>query len=243
MKKDLDQIRKDIIKRKQQRLKTVQIPNRVEETERPSVHSTQKPSHQDQIKSRTPLFVKQLLIASAFFLFTVMFLQSDSNQFEKSRSWLYTQLVEDFPFATVNVWYQEQFGVPFGFFVDQSTVPTYGQLAFPVSGTVSQPFNTNGQGVLIQVDDQPEVFSIEQGTVIFAGNDRQTEKTVIIQHPDRTKSIYGFLDQIDVTPYQFVYANQKIGQVAEGNNGNLYFSLQKNNQYIDPIEVIPVDDN
>src|SRR5690625_6502786 len=64
---------------------------------------------------------------------------------------------------------------------------------------------------MIEASDQPEVYAIDQGTVLFAGNDRKTNKTVVIQHPDRTKSTYGFLAEINVRPYQFIQANQEIG--------------------------------
>src|SRR5690625_7129649 len=78
---------------------------------------------------------------------------------------------------------------------------------------------------MIEASDQPEVYAIDQGTVLFAGNDRKTNKTVVIQHPDRTKSTYGFLAEINVRPYQFIQANQEIG--VSSSETPVYFSLQK----------------
>ncbi len=241
VKRDLKQVRKTLAKRKKGKTKAVKVkyPNRP-----PRSLDTLKQQHTNHSNDRMPLFMKQLIISGSFFLIATLIFQTQLPALSQTKQWLTKQLSEDFPFATVNVWYQERFGLPFGLFVDQSTIPTYGQLAMPVNGVVSESFETNGQGLVIEVIDQPDVYAIEQGTVIFAGNDRQTKKTIIIQHPDRTKSIYGFLDEINVTPYQFVHASQMIGTVSTLLNGqhHLYFSMQKGSEFIDPIEVIPVDD-
>ena len=166
------------------------------------------------------------------------------NQFPTSSSqssqWLTSQLREDFPFATVNVWYQEQFGSPLGFFVEKSRLPVSNQQVIPVNGVINQSYDLNGQGVMIETVDQPEIYAIDQGIVLFAGNDLKTGKTVVIQHPDRTKSTYGFLADIDVRPYQFIQASQQIGTTS--NDVPVFFSLQKGMDYLDPVEVISVDE-
>ncbi|WP_440895988.1 peptidoglycan DD-metalloendopeptidase family protein [Amphibacillus sp. Q70] len=241
MKRDLNEVRKSLAKRKAIKLNAIKYPAKT----RPIKQTTSKLANPKQSipKQKTPYFIKQVIIAGFLFLMTIMILQFTPTS-SQTRQWLLSQLSEDFPFATVNVWYQEQFGLPFGFFIDQSTTPVTNQQVLPVNGVINESFEMNGQGVIIEAVDQPDVYAIEQGTVLFAGNDPVTEKTIIIQHPDRTKSTYGFLAEINVRPYQFVQASQQIGTTSQSldEGSNLYFSLQKGNQFLDPVEVITVND-
>lgn len=241
MKRDLNEVRKSLAKRKASKLNTIKHPAK----DRPVQQITPKlaDAKQSRPEQKTPYFIKQVIIAGFLFSMTIMIFQFTPTS-SQTRQWLMSQLNEDFPFATVNVWYQEQFGQPFGFFVDQSTTPVTNQQVLPVNGVINESFDMNGQGVIIEAVDQPDVYAIEQGTVLFAGNDWVTEKTVVIQHPDRTKSTYGFLDEINVRPYQFVQASQQIGTTSQSldEGSNLYFSLQKGNQFLDPVEVITVND-
>src|SRR5699024_12750286 len=79
--------------------------------------------------------------------------------------------------------------------------------------------------------------------VTFAGNDRKTNKTVVIQHADNSTTTYGYLQSIDVHLYQSIQSNQRLGTfVSTQENRHLYFSIEKDNQYIDPVQVIQVDD-
>ncbi|SEO35960.1 stage IV sporulation protein FA [Amphibacillus marinus] len=241
MVKQIERVRKSFEKRKRLRKRKLGDQGN-ERAPKPLVGQSERLKRPHETGHSAPFFVKQLVMASVFFFVSMMILQTSSPVFTNTKHWLFNQLREDFPFATVNAWYQEQFGVPFGLFIDSDTVPVYKEMALPVSGVISEDFQVNGQGIVIQVQDEPEVYTIEQGTVIFAGNDRKTAKTVIIQHPDRSKSIYGHLSDIKVTPYQFVYANQLIAEVSSEDQAMLFFSMQKNNQFIDPAEVVPVDE-
>lgn len=236
MKRDVSQIRRSVAKRKAEKLRAIQNRS-VSRSIQPTVKKTN--SIHKQTEQTTPVFVKQV-IASGFVFLAVLFFNQFPPSSSQSSQWLTSQLREDFPFATVNVWYQEQFGSPLGFFVekDQELVPH--QQVIPVNGVINQSYDLNGQGVMIETVDQPEIYAIDQGIVLFAGNDRTTGKTVVIQHPDRTKSTYGFLADIDVRPYQFIQASQQIG--ATSNDVPVFFALQKGTDYLDPVEVISVDE-
>lgn len=233
MRRDINQVRQALAKRKTEKLKAIKSRS----MSRPIKSATSKIQTKDkQSEQKTPVFVKQL-IASGFIFLAVLFI----NQFITPASqWVTNQLREDFPFASVHVWYQEQFGSPLGFFIENEPVPVSNQVAVPVSGIVNSAYDLKGQGVMIEASDQPEVYAIDQGTVLFAGNDRKTNKTVVIQHPDRTKSTYGFLAEINVRPYQFIQANQEIG--VSSSETPVYFSLQKGSVYLDPVEVISIDE-
>lgn len=235
MKRNIDEVRRSLAKRKAEKLRAIQS--------RPTSRSvnpapaTTNPKH-PLTEQSTPLFVKQLIASGIIFL-VVLFFNHFATPESNVRQWVMGQMREDFPFATVNVWYQEQFGSPLGFFMDEYRPPVSNHDVLPVNGVINSSYDLNGKGVMIEAIDQPEVFAIEQGTVIFAGNDAQTKKTVVIQHPDRTKSTYGFLEDIEVRPYQFVQASQLIGITSS--ELPVYFSIQKGQEYLDPIEVISIN--
>ncbi|GAA4064570.1 hypothetical protein GCM10022410_08890 [Amphibacillus indicireducens] len=235
MKRDVSQFRRSLAKRKAEKLRAIQ--NR--SASRPVKPIVRKinPSHQ-QTEQTTPVFVRQL-IASGFVFLAVLFFNQFKSPANDVSQWVTDQLREDFPFATVNVWYQEQFGSPLGFFVEESRQVVPNQQVIPVNGVINQSYDLNGQGLMIETADQPEVYAIDQGVVLFAGNDRTTGKTVVIQHPDRTKSTYGFLADIDVRPYQFIQASQQIG--ATSSDATVFFAVQRGMDYLDPNEVISID--
>src|SRR5699024_984503 len=88
------------------------------------------------------------------------------------------------PFCSYNKWYQETFGAPLGHQPEDSNDPD--GLALPVDGTISESFQANGYGVMIAADEPTEVTALEDGVVTFAGTDRKTNKTVVIQHADNS---------------------------------------------------------
>lgn len=116
-------------------------------------------------------------------------------------------------------------------------------MALPVNGNITETFQTNGTGIMITPEETTNVTSIQEGVVIFAGNDRETNKTITIQHADGTVTNYGNLSSIDVHLYQFIAGNQQIGSFTpEADNETVFFSIEKNNDYVDPVQVIQVDE-
>ncbi|MFC2948480.1 peptidoglycan DD-metalloendopeptidase family protein [Virgibacillus sediminis] len=183
--------------------------------------------------------VSALLFAGAAF-----FSQTDSELFKEPKDWTRAALTEEFPFAKVNAWYQETFGGPMQLAPQQAAnTETVEQLTLPVSGSVKESFQTNGKGIKIAPGEETGVAALEDGVVVFAGNDRETEQTVIIQHPDGSKSTYGFLSSLDVHLYQFVQRSQKVGSFTPMEESEtMYFSIENKDNYIDPVQVIKVDE-
>lgn len=239
MNRDVNEIRKSLEKRKSERIKAINQSTKDHSRKPPNSNPANVKKHEKE--KETPIFMKQLIGAGIVFLLAVLIFQSPSTPNEL-KNWASGQVNEEFPFATVNVWYQEQFGTPFGFFVDQSVTPVINQESLPVLGMVNESIDLKGQGVIINVHER-DVFTVEQGTVLFVGTTKETGKTVVVQHPDRSKSTYGFLAEANVRPYQFVEASQHIGISSEPIDGEaqIYFSLKKGNQFIDPQEVMRVN--
>ncbi|CQR48003.1 Stage IV sporulation protein FA [Paraliobacillus sp. PM-2] len=254
MKKDVEHIRKEIARRKQKKLPNMYRKNNhsstytakhfVDDEEKhgymPTLAKLSQSSKEDTWFSA---FLLKSMIAAIIFLFFTISHQVDQAWLSKPKQWATTALTEEFPFATVNQWYQQQFGSPLAFISDNSVNTTEPATALPVNGTISESFQVNGQGILITANNPLNVYAMDEGTVIFAGNDRKTNKTIIVQHPDKSKSIYGNLSDIHVNQYQFIKANQEIGKfVPSEDEKELYFAVKKNNQYLDPVQVIRVDD-
>lgn len=171
-------------------------------------------------------------------------LLSEGGTMTGTKNWLSNQLQTEFPFAKVKSWYTETLGEPLSI-TPQGNKPDIADESFalPVMGQVVETFNANGTGIMILPEKESVVTSLDEGVVIFAGNNKNTKKTIIIQHSDGSNSTYGYLSSIDVHLYQNIHANERIGTFSPTDESEVvYFSIEKDNQYIDPQQVIPVDD-
>ncbi|SER74612.1 stage IV sporulation protein FA [Gracilibacillus ureilyticus] len=251
-KNNLSSIRNNINRRKQEKKKINYQKSSTDFSKRMTIEDEERhgfypsiPSYSGQSNNNHPLIFRAFLLRSiiAVFLFVIcaVSINSESSLLEKPKEWTSYVLKEEFPFATVNAWYQAKFGAPFAW---ETSVTEGEEIAvLPAFGQVNQSFQENGQGILITAEEETEVAAVEAGTVLFAGNDPKTGKTVIIQHADRSKTIYGYLTDIEVHSYQSVRSNQVIGsyEPSEANKA-IYFAVEKNQQYIDPIQVIHVNE-
>ncbi|WP_340081994.1 M23 family metallopeptidase [Terribacillus sp. FSL K6-0262] len=252
MGKNLHTVRKGIAERK--RRKGEQIQKGMADTVRsftvdeeeshgfPSSPKYDPPSPQDNSKFASRFMFRLILSASLFFG-TAIYLQANHPFIEKTKGTVLTALTEEFPFATVNSWYQERFGDPVALSPGSDGDAAAEGQAMPVNGTVVQPFEESKEGILIESERQTDVVAVDEGIVIFAGNDKETGKTIILQHADKSKSIYGHLDAIEVNQYQRIDTNEKIGEFVpnEQNAQSVYFAIQQGNKYLNPMQETPVD--
>ncbi|WP_099158651.1 M23 family metallopeptidase [Virgibacillus ndiopensis] len=254
MNKGVKQVRKSINQRKNLRgLKTKDMSKSItpafpQEEEKhgffPFIPDNQQPQ-QTKEKSRfiSWIILKGILSVVLFFGVAILF-QTNSELLRKPTEWTSNALTQEFPFARVNQWYQETFGSPLAFTPNQNQqAENEQQLALPVSGNVTESFQANGSGIMIAPKDTSDIMALDEGVVIFAGNDPETDKTVVVQHADGSLSSYGFLSEIDVHLYQFVSSNEQLGTfVPNKENKTVFFAIEKDNKYVDPVQVIKVDD-
>ncbi|RDW19309.1 M23 family peptidase [Oceanobacillus arenosus] len=186
--------------------------------------------------------ILRALLSTMLFFGIALLWQIDASSLQAPKEWTSSVLKEEFPFAKVNVWYRDTFGAPLAFSPENVDNPNEQELmALPVSGNITETFS--GEGIRIEPGTVADVSAMHEGIVVFAGNDRDTNKTVVVQHADNSISSYGFLSKIDVHVYQYVASNQKIGQFAPTEeSATVYFSIEKDNHYVDPVQVIQVDD-
>ncbi|MUK86978.1 peptidoglycan DD-metalloendopeptidase family protein [Ornithinibacillus sp. L9] len=255
MNKGVKQVRKSIIERKKKRgistdskgVTTKQgIPLPQDEEKHGYYPSFFESSGESTQKSRLISgFVLKGILSVMLFFGVALLWESDLEMLSQPKEWTSSALTDEFPFANVYKWYQDTFGNPLAFSPSQNLVSEgVAPLAYPVNGNVTETFQANGKGIMIAPGETTNVSALSEGIVIFSGNDRTTNKTVVVQHADGSKSTYGYLSDIDVHLYQYVATNQRIGQFSPTTeNQTVYFSIEKDNQYIDPVQVIKVDDN
>jgi stage IV sporulation protein FA len=189
-------------------------------------------------------FILKGMLSVMLFLGVALLHDSESQALDTPKQWTSNVLTEEFPFAQVNEWYRDTFGSPLAF---SPELPPESQatetMALPVSGNITESFQVNGKGIKIAPDEKTEVSALREGIVIFAGKDKETEKTVVVQHADGTTSSYGYLSDIEVHLYQFVVNNQPLGTFQpSSDNEMVYFSIEKDNKFVDPVQVIQVDE-
>lgn|SRR5699024_728908 len=257
MNKDIRKVRKSINRRKKMRDLPAEKNNKYtkkitpvfpQEEEKhgyfPSFldNSSTENKHDSRVFSH---FILKGILSVLLFLGVAFIWETDSAMLSNVEDWTSQALTEEFPFAKINHWYKETFGNPLSLIDNQhQTKQRANTLALPVNGNVVESFEDNGEGVLIAPEEAVNVSALQEGIVIFAGKDKHTDNTVIVQHADGSKTTYGHLESIDVHLYQLIESNQVIGHFTPTEDEQMvYFSIEKDKEYVDPVQVIKVDDN
>lgn len=117
-------------------------------------------------------------------------------------------------------------------------------LQAPGKGKIVTPFDVNGQGVLIQMPADAPVSAAAKGRVVFQGQ-TSSGLTVVIQHPDHVRTVYGWLDGAEVAENDWVEQGDLIARGVQekgaAGNGVLYFSVRVDDAYVNPADVVDFD--
>jgi septal ring factor EnvC (AmiA/AmiB activator) len=126
--------------------------------------------------------------------------------------------------------------------------PFKGELPWPASGIVLQRFgriSTGAQGITvisngidISVPEGRPVSAVHEGVVTFAAPLTGFGNVVIVEHGDRTQSLYGHLASLDVSKEQRVTGGARLGTSGRNVAGNptLYFELRIDGKPVDPLQ-------
>jgi murein DD-endopeptidase MepM/ murein hydrolase activator NlpD len=115
----------------------------------------------------------------------------------------------------------------------------------PVKGKIISKYNPNNekqknQGIDFQVSPGSPVFAAASGNVaLITDNTKNFGKIVLIRHKNNLISIYGRVAKVFVKKNEVVTKGQKIGSMAEKENGGknqtiLHFELRKGTQSVNP---------
>ena len=114
----------------------------------------------------------------------------------------------------------------------------------PVKGYVTRGLNIekNHFGIDIAAKYKDEVHSPAYGRVVYAGKSDVLGKTIIINHPGGFITVFGHNDTIMVQPGEVIMKNQvlsHVGETGKSKGPHLHYEIWKNNQVLDPREIIP----
>ena len=114
----------------------------------------------------------------------------------------------------------------------------------PVKGYVTRGLNIekNHFGIDIAAKFQDNICSSGQGKVIFSGMNEDLGNTIIMNHPGGFITIFAHNDTNLVVSGSIIEKGQIIARVGETGNSqgpHLHFEIWKNNQVLDPREIIP----
>ena len=116
----------------------------------------------------------------------------------------------------------------------------------PVSGYVSQGLILNDLekkhfGIDVVASEKEKVLSAAEGMVVFNGIDSELGKVLVLSHPNGFFTLYGHLDTIFVNNREIINANSVIalvGTTGVTSGPHLHFEIWKDNELIDPRDVI-----
>ena len=126
--------------------------------------------------------------------------------------------------------------------------PFQGDLPWPAPPAVSRPFarqassrfgtSISKNGVQLAVPAGQAVRSVHEGAVAFADQFTGYGNLVILDHGDRSYSLYGHLEALEVARGQRVDAQALLGQSGLDPAGNaaLYFELRVDGAVVDPLQ-------
>ncbi|GFR39108.1 hypothetical protein PRECH8_24040 [Insulibacter thermoxylanivorax] len=165
-------------------------------------------------------------------------------------------LQEPFDVQEAANWYRSMFGGSYPSWIPAmrgdehggETRPVIKELAevlrAPGKGKIVTPFDVNGQGVLIQMPADTPVIAAAKGRVVFQGL-TSSGLTVVIQHPDHVRTVYGWLVGAEVAENDWVEQGDLIARGVQekgaAGSGVLYFSVRVDDAYVNPADVVDFD--
>lgn len=194
-----------------------------------------------------PFVICMLLFTAIWGVF-----QLDHPTAVRIQDWIEEQMSEDMDFARFSAWYQERFSdspaflpaFDFGKKEQSEPVEEAWNAAYhlPVKGKISVPFEILKTGVKIDTSGYASVAAMTEGIVVFVGELDATGKTIVIQHSQKVRSVYGHLDRMEKKKNDWVEAGETIA-MTYGNkkSSDLYFAIKKDDSYMNPAEVLPFD--
>jgi septal ring factor EnvC (AmiA/AmiB activator) len=125
--------------------------------------------------------------------------------------------------------------------------PFQGTLPWPADGVVTSPFGRQPQrspgpavrnGIELSLPEGQPIRAIHEGTVAFADFFTGYANLVILEHGDRSYSLYGHMSALSVKKGDRVDAGTTVGLAGRNPAGNpsLYFELRVDAKPVDPLQ-------
>lgn len=180
--------------------------------------------------------------------------QIDHPLARQGRQWVRTALTEEYDYSKMAAWYERHFaGLPailpaLGGKTDpaaqKASSTSLGRLYAPVHGKIVDRLTEGELGITLRTEPEAPVAAIDTGRVVAVNANSDKGTVVVIQHASGLQSTYGWLAETPLKIHDWVKGGETIGSVttdAAGGAGKLYVAVRKDNQYMNPAEVIPFD--
>ncbi|WP_235715047.1 M23 family peptidase [Halalkalibacter akibai] len=189
MSRDLNKVRRKLESRRRQinqnvrhRERTVPMLTGRHEDAREEPDFYVPPSeNQDRspVKAGGDFFLFRLMVAVCLFLMTAILFQSQVPQAEGAKGLVKQAYEQEIQFAAIANWYENQFGRPLALLpinqdVAQGDPNEQVDLAYALpalGGRVSQGFEEDGKGILVETGMNAEVEAVKGGYVTAVGRD------------------------------------------------------------------------
>lgn len=165
-------------------------------------------------------YLTKIYISVVITLLTLITLKSNQN----IRTFVYKHIyTNNISFATLNKWYNSNFGnpLPFERFLS-STTPVFNETLQYTSA------NKYKDGVALQVGNDYLIPALDSGIVIFIGEKEGYGNTVIVQQENGVDIWYSNISEVNVKLYDYIKKSDLIGSVNE----TLYLVFLKNSEVI-----------
>ncbi|WP_077214120.1 M23 family metallopeptidase [Bacillus dakarensis] len=256
MRSRADDVRKRVMKRKKEREKmTKNIENRSLWLSDEEKHGFERlpsyevgPNEESHPLFNKEMFLLKILTSACLVLVIAILFRSNAESVDPIKNFVTKSMEQDFQFAAVSEWYEDQFGKPLALLPleteskkEEVSAPGEPGYALPAAARILEEFDANGKRITIETEKGAPVSAMNEGMVRYVGVEEGFGKTVIIQHADKTETWYGNLETINVSLYEFIEKGSDVGVASnaeDGTKGQFYFALKKGDDFIDPIQVI-----
>ena len=114
-------------------------------------------------------------------------------------------------------------------------VRTFGVEVHPVYGT-----ETSSDGVTLVTPPSEPIYSVAPGEVLYAREFLSMGMMVVLDHLDGYYTVYGYMDQVTVTPGDSVIQGDQVGRSGPvpGGQPGYYFEIRSGGQPVNPREYL-----
>lgn len=179
------------------------------------------------LKKSVKVFISKCLITVILFLVCLILTKENSSFKNKIIKYVYE---DRFKFTELKSIYEKYFGKILS--VDK-VIPTE-EKVFDEKLSY-QKANVYKDGVLLKVDDNYLVPTLESGIVVFIGDKEGYGKTIIIEQINGIDVWYCNITYKDIKMYDYIEKGSLLGEVEDS---KLYMVFQKDGKYLDYKEYI-----
>lgn len=199
----------------------------------------------------------QIIGSVLLFAIVSLLLQFPASWTKQAQQWVTASLQHNMNLGAIAAWYEETFGgspafIPIWNQSENKAQAVQAGVHFirPIEGELLQPYIPSEKGIEFIPQARGSdalVYSAAMGKVLDVVRDAQQGITLTIQHSGGYTSTYGHLTSSKVSVNDWVEAGEWIGEIvnsepsAIGDASTLYFAIQQNGSYVNPLEVIPLD--